>query len=422
MNDQAEPKTEATTEATETIGGGTAPIVVAATETVAATVSTAEPAAAAAPATSETETTTATTESQPTAQTVPSLHDSLIFEGGALHGGAYVAALEEAERVGLVALRTAATNDEPVPAAADFVVSAQKPVRKYAYRFAGTSIGAAFAAFLACGATTPFLREVLTRWNPAEVARDTFTHDTLRSGFLPLRLLKLPLQFLRDVWRFYYHGGVWRGIQLQKLFADEVERLTGNRNITLKQVHDRFKTELLIVATALETHEIEIFSHRNHSDMPLAVAVTASMSVPGLFPWVEYGGRSYVDGGVLRNLYTEAFDELDAETGERDRENVYAGTLAFKLVTSAEVQGGDTAPIRNVVDEWPRIIVAVMDVLHREHQHQCDFDRTVRINVHELHAFDFNLTDDKKALLDQYGREGVAEYCVRTGARRNSSA
>lgn len=338
-------------------------------------------------------------------------YDSLVFEGGAVLGMAYVAALEEAEKQKLIAFgKNSFSNPENL-----FDLTANKPIQPYVYRFAGTSIGAAFAALLACGATPAFLRQSFSNFNPDAVARDSCTQATLYSeANCLLRWLQLPVQIWRDAMRLYSTGGIWRGDALEKQFANLVSQLTGgDRDITLLQVHQRFNTDLHIVAVDINRHHLQVFSYRNEPNMPLVVAVMASMAVPILFPWVRYGSSAFVDGGVLCNYFIDAFDEHDSETGERNQNDIYPGTLGFKLVTAKEtidLRKNPLPPTDNVFETIPRIFTSIMNALHREHLPTVDLQRTIRINVHNMDAFDFKITDAKKQLMDEYGVAAITKF------------
>jgi predicted acylesterase/phospholipase RssA len=365
-------------------------------------------------------------------------YDSLVFEGGGVLGMCYLSAIEEAVRLKLISFPPA---DETLFASAreyvfeddpDAIVSAQepaptstigrfvddpsKPVEAHAYRFAGTSIGAAFAALLACRATPEFLRAEFSTWDPIAVAHDSSSHANWfsESNFF-LRWLRMPLQLIRDASRFYKTGGLLQGHELEEKMAEVVERQTGDRNITLMDVHRRYQTDLKIVAVDINRHALSILSFRNEPDMPLVKAVMASMAVPVVFPWVQYRTSAYVDGGVLCNFFIDAFDSRNAETGERDAEHIYSGTLGFKSYTKRQNIDLNKQPlphVTNVFQSLPRILNSVIDTLHREHQSQVDFDRTIRINVHELQAFDFEMTPEKRALMDEYGVDGVRRFCA----------
>lgn len=325
------------------------------------------------------------------------IYDTLVFEGGGVLGAGYLGALDEAEREGLVRIDLTANG--------------------HAYRFAGASIGAAIASLLACGASVASLRATLGEWD-ASTTRDSFTENNLRRTrrtggcCAAFRYLFVPFTVLRDLYRLYKRGGIWRGEVLRNIFAAEVKKLTSNAEITLGEVHERFGTELIVSAYCIDDEELVYFSRRTHPDMPLVTAVLASMAVLGLFEWVEYDGKRYCDPGFVENLPIHVYDDVSEEDCHRRR--CHPGTLAFKLLTDEEIHRVPSEePVRNVFDAVPRLLRSIMSTVQRVHQHTCDFDRTVRINMHDLEAFDFDLTDEKKSASEEYGRAGVQEFIER---------
>lgn len=58
--------------------------------------------------------------------------------------------------------------------------------------------------------------------------------------------------------------------------------------------------EKRLLLTAVDTQTLDLVAFDAHSGISLTDAVAASCAVPGVWPPVPFGGRSYVDGGVWR--------------------------------------------------------------------------------------------------------------------------
>jgi NTE family protein len=71
---------------------------------------------------------------------------------------------------------------------------------------------------------------------------------------------------------------------------------------------DHLAYPLRVVGTDLHTGEMVILDRGN-----LLQAVRASMSIPGLFPPVQWEGRQLIDGGVVRNLPVDVVRDMGAE-------------------------------------------------------------------------------------------------------------
>ena len=63
------------------------------------------------------------------------------------------------------------------------------------------------------------------------------------------------------------------------------------------------KHRLVLVATDLDSGESAPFGAPGWDAVPISVAATASAALPGLFPPVEVGGRSFVDGALKKTLH-----------------------------------------------------------------------------------------------------------------------
>ena len=68
-------------------------------------------------------------------------------------------------------------------------------------------------------------------------------------------------------------------------------------------------TELYVVASDLDSSASVRFGGPGLDDVPISLAVQASTALPGLYPPVEVGGRSYVDGVLHKTVHASvAFD------------------------------------------------------------------------------------------------------------------
>ncbi len=70
------------------------------------------------------------------------------------------------------------------------------------------------------------------------------------------------------------------------------------------------RNRLFVVATDLDSSQTVVFGSPGHDDVPISLAVQASTALPGLYPPVEIGGRSYVDGVLNKTVHASvAFEE-----------------------------------------------------------------------------------------------------------------
>ncbi|MCM5680721.1 patatin-like phospholipase family protein [Schlegelella sp. S2-27] len=67
--------------------------------------------------------------------------------------------------------------------------------------------------------------------------------------------------------------------------------------------------QLVLVATDLDSGQAAPFGLPGWDDVPISKAVQASAALPGLFPPVEIGGRSYVDGALKKTMHASVLLE-----------------------------------------------------------------------------------------------------------------
>jgi predicted acylesterase/phospholipase RssA len=71
-------------------------------------------------------------------------------------------------------------------------------------------------------------------------------------------------------------------------------------------------TQLVVVATDLDSSQTVLFGDRGWDHVPISLAVQASTALPGLYPPVEIAGRSYVDGVLNKTVHASVAFERGA--------------------------------------------------------------------------------------------------------------
>ncbi|AUS09211.1 hypothetical protein C1X05_10495 [Laceyella sacchari] len=176
------------------------------------------------------------------------------------------------------------------------------------HALAGTSSGAMVAALYGYGLSV----DELTDFVPA------FTRDVLDVDYKALIFKLLRGDFSLP--------GLFKGKRLHQLIAHK----TNHANMR------EMRLPVALVAADLKSGKKVIFaSHSMRSpcpdsevvtDIPIAVAVQASCSIPLLFKPVEYGNRVFIDGGVIDNCPVSALHAMGAER-----------VIAINMVSAAAV-------------------------------------------------------------------------------------
>jgi len=84
-----------------------------------------------------------------------------------------------------------------------------------------------------------------------------------------------------------------------------LEELTLNKIgkfITLKQLKDEFKKELIASTYNYSDKKIEYLSYKNYPNLPCLIAVRMTSNIPLVFDPFKYMGSYYIDGGLYDNF------------------------------------------------------------------------------------------------------------------------
>lgn len=144
----------------------------------------------------------------------------------------------------------------------------------------GTSIGAINGAFCAADPSVAGVQRLTEVWQ-----------EVGRAGVFVSRPVRQVAQVARQRTHLFSHD-VLRGIIDDHLPVDDFEELP---------------TPFQCVAACIQTAGSEWFDSG-----PLAPAVLASCSVPGLFPPLEIDGRHYLDGGLVHSIPVGRALQLEA--------------------------------------------------------------------------------------------------------------
>ena len=77
---------------------------------------------------------------------------------------------------------------------------------------------------------------------------------------------------------------------------------TNNPDITFKEVYDIYGINLQIGVSNLTQYKFEIFNYKNKPNLPIVLAIKASIAIPFLYEPVIIDNDIYCDGGLLNNL------------------------------------------------------------------------------------------------------------------------
>lgn len=290
--------------------------------------------------------------------------ENLVFEGGGIRGVGFGGAARFLEEHGLLA---------------------------HIKGLAGSSAGAIVASALAVGYTSQEIIDELTHTD-----FNTFKDD---SPFVIFDIIRLMSQY-----------GIYKGDTFYKWICDVLAKKTHDPLITFRQIYERYGKVLVITGSCLNRAQSYYFNHENpkYADMPVALAVRISMSIPLYWKAVTLGDDLLVDGGVLNNYPLFVFDgKYIGDADVSDADIARSKTLGFKLMTSSESKDSQlyhvNERIEGPVDFTKALINAMLIQIERGHIRGGYWDRTVCINTHNVSSLDFSITTAQKQALVHEG-------------------
>lgn len=336
-------------------------------------------------------------------------------------------------------------------------------------RLLGTSAGAITAALLAAGYQTQEMLESLSeKVNGRPVFEDfmavppaldkdeihsSATRKMLRSidlPFIPDRFEeKLDDQLaewlaaqpsLRSVFSFVERGGWYSADNFLTWLQRKLDSGTNQgiprqySHMTLEQFHAATGKDLSLVAADTSRGVMLVLNHRTAPALPVVWAVRMSMSVPLLWQevvwqaeWGQYRGRdmvghSIVDGGLLSNFPIELFVSRAVPVMKVMGENASENVLGMMIDESMEVPGAETAAADpsafslGDLQTVQRIANLVNTATSARDKSVIDeFENlVVRLPAKGYGMTEFDMTDERRELLVDAGRQHMKDYFTRS--------
>lgn len=284
--------------------------------------------------------------------------------------------------------------------------------------FSGSSGGGIIALLQYLGYSADEIEAFFKNFNKDKLMYNEFDRSGISSG----EALKAALDFmiikkLNKIIRQYKLDETEKGRQFLASHVFKEGKICFSSLFNLKK---RFPDcelgeALFIVATDLDTGEAAAFS-RQHNDVEISLAVTASAAFPWVFKPIVINGTRYVDGGLTSNFPTEFF---------RDNKKTFLQSESGNSLSLLALQF-DNGQERRAVDEFNfnydegqfanflyGTISGVYPVAHWKkdrkklvsHSHQ-----TVVIPVGNTVSTNFDLSKEERDKLQEQGYEYTKAY------------
>jgi predicted acylesterase/phospholipase RssA len=168
-------------------------------------------------------------------------------------------------------------------------------------------------------------------------------------------------------------------------------------DINFKTLYERTHQHLIINAVCLNIPDNVFFDHIKYPDMPVILAIQASMSLPFIFASVNYQGLTYTDGGILNNF------PIDCEIFKSDPESILAVTLhnpnrrSVKAITTLE--------------KFSLQILSCVSKLTAGKFDQCPSNaHLIKISAPKYHILSLVLSAEDKIFLKETGYQRTKHY------------
>jgi len=224
---------------------------------------------------------------------------------------------------------------------------------------AGTSMGAIVGAAYASGIPADELARIISAVNWKDILK-----SAPREGY-PLRRKGLDFIFTNGFEVGYKNGdlqmpgGLVPTQQIEELFRRIVNRARQAQDF------DHLPIPFRAVATDLESGAMVVFGSGD-----LAVAMRASMAVPGAFAPVDVNGRLHVDGMLVRNLPVDVARNLCADVviavpvgnPANTRENLNGALQVIGQAMNIAIESNEKAQLATLTSKDLAIPVILKDV------------------------------------------------------------
>jgi NTE family protein len=224
---------------------------------------------------------------------------------------------------------------------------------------AGTSMGSIVGAAYATGRDASELQKVITAVDWKDILASAPRQD------VPLHRKELDFVFVNGLelgikdGRVTAPGGLVPTHQIETLFR----RIVGGAGQTTD--FDRLPIPFRAVATDLESGQMVVFDKGE-----LAIAMRASMAVPGAFAPVEYQGRLLVDGMLVRNLPVDVARQTCADVViavpvgnpkvTRDKLRTFLGVAGQAM--NIAIEANENAQLATLTDKDVLVKVTLDDI------------------------------------------------------------
>lgn len=261
--------------------------------------------------------------------------------------------------------------------------------RKDVINYAGSSFGAILAAIMSVGLDLSIAEKFFLEFDYKKYQSCNF--DLLFTEF-----------------------GIDDGIKIQQLFCTLLQKYTGIRDPTFKQLHQKYNNTLWISAveirkpTMVGHDQIKYWSHINSPNMPVALAIRASISIPLIFTSPTINGKYYADGCLIDNFPIIKFDPQKT-IGIRitNRKNSLSEHFAIKTNKTSDHVLEESVPVTIydfITGVWSTVYTETQRL--RQNLHRYPYILT----IHNAGVLSLDTTTAVKIKMIKHGETSMLEF------------
>ena len=237
---------------------------------------------------------------------------------------------------------------------------------------AGTSIGALMATLITLGFTAAELEQIMKQ----------FDYKKYQAIDVNCLFEKFGIDTFENMYKFI------ESLFIKKKFSPE---------ITFKALYEKTQIHLIFNSVCLNIRQTTFFDYLKTPDMPIILALEASMALPYMFASVVYKGLTYLDGGILNNF------PIDYELFQKNPESVLGINLHNPLNYSIkEIKTIDNFSLQL----FSCLYNAYIEIVEKNYVDP----HIINISAQKFSTFDLDLTMEDKQFLFDSGYHKTKEY------------
>lgn len=238
----------------------------------------------------------------------------------------------------------------------------------------GASAGSVIAALVALRLPRDVIKEIMFKTNFSKFGGSKWM---------------VPYNMLYRIWT---QLGWNSGNYIEEWIGEILQKYVNNKNITFKEVSEKFNTFLIIAVTDYVNERCVYHSPITSPDLPIRVAIRESCSIPIYYTPVFRDENIYVDGGTLNNYPIRKLYEYVHP------DNV----CGVKLVPSEDHVSKNKMP-----SNFIEYVCTLIKILHKQtlklHVKKEDWERSIIVDVGNVSTTDFDITEPIKEDLIKRG-------------------